>query len=340
MTIRIRGAGVVCALGVGADAVHAAMEDGRHGFRGPSADGAAYPAPFDGGRDLPRDLGRRLGRQLAMTLASVLDSLAGCRAWDEDPSETGLFASTANGSLDETADFVAGVAKSGPRYASPALFSSSQHNAMVGVVARELGIRGPATLVTNGEVSFETALVAATTALATGRMRRAIVVGCDASHEVFTRSLRQFGLVSDSPEPTDPSPLRGGRGRHLGEGAGALVLEYDPFGRHGVRLCGVRLGSVSPRRGAAPKRVEVLAPGDAAGARRHVEALAALDVGDAELRNPSSRFGWCYSLSAVAIAAEAARRLRSGSDGGPTLFVSAPPDACAATVLVGGSGGA
>jgi 3-oxoacyl-(acyl-carrier-protein) synthase len=334
--VRIRGAGVVCALGAGASATCAAMATGgtSAGFRGPSATSAAYPAPFDPARDLPRGLGRRLGRQLAMTLASVLDALAGERAWREDPSETGVFAATAHGPIHETVDFVIGARRDGARYASPLLFSSAQHNAMVGVAARELGVRGPALVVSNGEVSFETALLAAVAALAAGRMRRAIVVGADAWHATYARSLRAFHAVTDSESPIDPTMRTTSRGVHMGEGAGALILERASDPDDGPRIDGVALGA--PKRPSGAFRVESMATGETRSVARHARALAAHGLDGVEVAHPAAWFGAFTSLSAVAIAAEAARRLRGADDGRAVLFVSAPHDASPAAVVLSG----
>jgi 3-oxoacyl-(acyl-carrier-protein) synthase len=344
-SIRVRGAGVVCALGVGAASVAAAVSRGDEfsSFRGPSTSRAAYPVPFDAQRDLPRGLGRRLGRQLAMSLAAVFDAVGPGSSWDDDPADTGIVGGTAHGPVDETAAFVSGVRRDGPRYASPLLFSAALHNSMASIAAKELGIRGPAMVMSNGDVSFETALLVASAGLSSGRMTRAIVVGADAFHPLHARTLAEFDLVSDSPRPVDPAMRRTTAGIHLGEGAGALLLEWHEDGDGpggGVRVDDVRLGSEAIRRGFPPARVQVLATGDTASARRHSRALAVCEMDGAETAYPAARFGAFPSLSAVAIAVECARRLRSHSEPAPTLFVAVPHRTNAASVLVSGCGGA
>jgi beta-ketoacyl synthase-like protein len=334
--VRVLGAGVVCALGVGGQSVVEALKRDAPGFRGPSASRAAYPAPFDPLRDLPRGAGRRLGRQLAMALYASLDAVGARRAWDEDPAETGIFAATAHGPIDETVDFVDGASANGPRYASPVAFSGSQHNAMVGVTARELGVRGPAMVLCNGEVSFETALYVAQVNLASGRMRRALVVGADAWHPLYMQSLAAFGLVCEADEPIDPSMRRATRGVHLGEGAGALFLEWAPCGDGGVFVEDVRVGSAVLAAAAEPDRIESFATGERASIRRHADALARLATNGVLLAHPAARYGVFASLSAVAVAAEAARRLGERADPGRTLFVSVPRDAPAASVTLAG----
>jgi 3-oxoacyl-(acyl-carrier-protein) synthase len=340
LRVRVSGAGVVCALGVGASSVcEAVSRNAVAPFVGRRADRPAFPSPFDPARDLPPGRAARLGRQLAMTLAAVLDAVGARRAWEEDPAETGLVAATAHGPIHETVDFIAGVVRHGPRYASPLLFSGAQHNAMVGLVARELGIRGPAMVVSNGEISFETALLAAVAGLRAGRMRRAIVVGADAFQPTYAASLDCFGLLSSSPEAPDPTMRRTTRGFHLGEGAGALVLERGDPGA-GVSLDRVALGAAASSLEAAPDRVEVLGTGDSDSVRRHRAALAApsIDSRKAEIAWPAARYGAFASLSAVAIAAEAARRLASGPDSSATLFLAAPRDTSPASVILSGGG--
>ncbi len=339
--VRVRGAGVVCALGARMTLVADAVARGAQfaGFRGPDPARAAYPAAFDSQRDLPRGLGRRLGRQLAMSLAAVLDAVGTGSPWSETPADTGIVGATAHGPIDETVEFVAGVRRHGPEFASPLLFSSALHNSMAAVAARELGIRGPSMVVSNGDVSFETALLVATAGLASGRMRRAIVVGADSFHPLYARTLSEFGLLSDSARPVDPEMRRTTRGLQLGEGAGALVLEWDDDECGGVRIDGVCLGAGPAVRGRAPRtRVHLMSTGDAASARRHSNALAGLGIEGAAVEYPAARFGAFASLSAVAIAVEAARRLRSEAEDVPSLFVAAPQGANAATVALSGWG--
>lgn len=339
-SVAVRGAGVVCALGVGITAVASAVAGGAEfaGFKGPSPSQAAYPAPFDARRDLPRDLGRRLGRQLAMSLSAVLEAVGTGSPWSAAPDDTGIFGATGHGPIDETVDFVAGVRRDGPRYASPLLFSSALHSAMAAVVARVLGVRGPTMVMSNGDVSFETALLVAVAALRSGRTKRAIVVGADAFHPLYARSLSQFGLVSESPDPVDPAMRRTMRGLHLGEGAGALVLEWDESGGAGVCVDDVRLGAGVPRRDLACARIALMSTGDAASARRHSDALADCGIDGAAVEYPAARFGAFSSLSAVAIAVEAATRLRRRDDPSPTVFIAAPHGASAATVVLAGCG--
>lgn len=340
--VRVRGAGVVCALGARmtqvADAVSCGAQYGA--FRPATPARASYPAPFEPQRDLPRGLGRRLGRQLAMSLAAVLDAVGTGSPWVESPEDTGIVGSTAHGPIDETVEFVAGVERHGPKYASPTLFSSALHNSMAAIAARELRIRGPSMVVSNGDVSFETALLVATAGLAGGRMRRAIVVGADAFHPLYARTLAEFGLLADSGRPVDPEMRRTTRGLQLGEGAGALVLEWDEKGE-GVHVDDIRLGAAianAVRRSSLKARVHLMATGDAASARRHANALAGLGIEGADVEFPAARYGAFASLSAVAIAVEAARRLASEKEDVPSLFVAVPHATNAATVLLSGCG--
>jgi hypothetical protein len=133
--------------------------------------------------------------------------------------------------------------------------------------------------------------------------------------------------------------LRTTRGLLLGEGAGALVLDWDEGG-DGVRVESVSVGAGVVQQDIGSARVHLMATGDVASVRRHSAALSGCGVEDSRVEYPAARFGAFASLSAVAIAVEAARRLRSADSPAPTLFVTVPHGANAATVLLSGRGAA
>lgn len=342
--IAVRGAGIVSALGVGAAAVCArvASDAGASGYCADSA-GAAYPAPFDAARDLPRGLGRRLGRQPAMALAAVLESVAHAGLSADDLASAALVLGTAHGPVAETVAFLNTAFRDGGRYASPALFSNSLHNAMSGSAGRELGARGPAFVVCNGETSFETALVTAIALLRTGRARFA-VVGCSEAHEsTSNRLLTDIGYCAARREPIDPAMLRTTRGIVPGEGAAALVLEAVDGHTAGVRIAHAALGDDAVEQGFAAAgpvpEVLSLATGDVRSAARHRAVVS----GSAPVSFPAARFGAFAGLGAAATALDVARRMEappgaSTEASGSTVTVNVPAGAPPACVVISGTG--
>ncbi len=332
----VRGIGVVCALGRGVATVQEALAQKplETGFAGPSGERAAYPADFRARRDLPDGLGRRLGRQPALALAAILEAVEGAA----DLEDAALVLGTAHGAIDETVDFVVAAHRHGERYASPTLFASSLHNAMAGAASRALDVRGPTVVLSNGDVSFESALVTALAMLRAGHVRRAIVGAADSYHAVYGEAVARLGLRTDSTEPTDPAMERTTCGHHAGEGAGALLLEVGDSGDPGVRVVDASLSAAPRIPDAPPAEVRLLSSGDRASARRHADVLArwraAAGGWDPQVAYPAARFGAFGSLGAVATVVEAARLATAGDDAGPVLLVAAPYGAPVGTVLL------
>ncbi len=342
--IAVRGVGVVSALGVGAGTAlsRIAADPSAHGFS-PAASGPAYAAPFDPARDLPRGIGRRLGRQPAMALAAVLEAVADAALSPEEVADAAVVLGTAHGPVAETLAFLNGAFRDGARYASPALFAGSLHNAMSGAVGRELGARGPAFVVCNGETSFETALVSAIALLRSGRVRFA-VAGCSEAYDATSlRVLAEAGYCAAQREVIDPRMLRTTRGIVPGEGGAALVLEATDGAGGGVRIADAALGAEAVAQcvgsAGAVREIISLANGDVRSAAQHRAAIAASGAGDVPLSHPAARFGAFAALSAVTIALEAARRRAAGAgELAAAVTVNVPVGAPPAAVVISGCG--
>jgi hypothetical protein len=311
--ILVRGAGVVCALGCGRDAIRAA--DRRSGFAGESGARAAFPARFDAATALPGDRGRRLGRQSAIALTAIIEAVGG----DENLADAALVLGTAHGAMHETVEFIDGVLRHGARYASPALFAGSLHNTMAGAVGRALGVRGPSLVLSQGDASFEAALSVALVMLRLGRVSRAVVCAADTFHPVLGVDRRR---------------------RHPGEGAGALLLEAHPQGTPGVRVEDAVVGADALRHREGIDAVRLLSGGDAASAERHRAAWE--DVFDASrvpVTYPAESLGAFGSLGAVATALEVDRLLRLPAPlPERVLLLQVSRDAPAAAVVLAGAG--
>lgn len=119
----------------------------------------------------------------------------------------GLIVATSHGELEVTLSFLDELRRSG--VARPLLFQNSLHNAILGFLARQLGVRGPAITVSDEHDSGENAVRTAELLLATEKIDAVLVVGVDTIprvHESLFHSLY----------PATP-----------GEGAGAILLARE-----------------------------------------------------------------------------------------------------------------
>jgi hypothetical protein len=293
-------------------------------------------APFDAMRDLPGGIGKRLGRQPALAVAAILDALGGRRL----PADTPLVLGTAHGAMSETIQYIEGAVRHGPKTASPLHFAASLHNAMAGAAGRTLDVRGPAIVVSQGDVSFEAALLVAWAMLVNGRAERCVVGASDAYHPTFGRGLRRVGLIAAEDAAADPRTGLSRLGWPAGEGGAALVLEAGAPGGTGVVVEDVRLGSVAQLVGGPIGGVAFLTSGERRSDARHAELWDRIRPADANpaVSRPASRYGVFGSLSGVAAAVEAGRRRASASAAGSTALVQAPYRSPDAVVVLGGHG--
>jgi 3-oxoacyl-(acyl-carrier-protein) synthase len=271
-----------------------------------------------------------------MALAAILEAVEGVDRFED----AALVLGTAHGAMHETVEFIEGVLRDGARFASPALFAGSLHNTMAGAASRELGLRGPSLVICNGESSFEAALSVALAMLRLGRVSRVVVGASDTYHPFYGRGLATLGMASTDPVAPDPGFARAGRGRHPGEGAGALLLEACPPGTRGVRVEEAVVGAEALRPRTGIGSVCLLAGGDAAGLERHRAAWRAVSRdSSARVSFPAARLGAFGSLGAVATALEAdrLRRLPEGA-GESVLLLQVPHGAPPAAVVLSGSG--
>ncbi len=349
--VRVVGAGAVSARGKSlAEARNRPASDRT--FAGPAGARAAYPSSFDSRRDLPGVPGaRRLGRQTGMALAAALEAIASRAPL---PEETALVLGTAHGAVAETVAFLDSARGENARYASPTAFSGSLHASMAAPIGRTLGIRGPMLVVSDGDHSFETALFAAIQMLRAGEAPLVLVGACDAYHPMTREALDNFGAISTSSQAIDAAMLRTERGMHLGEGAGFLLLAPDTTDGSpcdGVGVAQVDRVAAWRRDRARGMRILALADGTTRSARLHTAARQAHRSdwpSDAQITHPAANLGAFGSLSAVACADEADRRLRdlgpdvgtdsdTGDDAGdaPTIVLNVGEERVTSVVFTG-----
>ena len=336
--VGVRGAGVVCSMGSSAAAVLAALDVAAHTVATQRSVGTPRAAGFQPG-DLPGGIGRRLGRQPALALAAILDALGGRTV----AADTALVLGTAFGATAETAEFIRGFALHGAAVSSPLLFSNSLHHTMAGVAGRTLGTRGPAIVVCNGTATFESALLVATAMIRNGRVERVIVAASDALDAVADLGMRRVGLLPEVRADDDRAAGAPFRGFAAGEGAGALLLEACAPDAPGVGLANVARGAACSVQAGDVESVQWLATGGARSIESHRAAWERLagdrGAGWPPPSMPAAHFGTFASLGAVAIAVEAARRLRQAEPPrGRAVFLQVPYGAPQATAVLTGNG--
>lgn len=160
---------------------------------------------------LPPQAIRRLKRlpRLTLSLARTAQQAAEERLGGEKPHA--IFMGTGWGALSETYDFLDRLASSGEQFPSPTDFVGSVHNGPASQVAIMFGATGPNITASDGDYSFEQALLAATLL---ADERPAFVLGADEGHATFSP------LLDASIMPGEP----------LVDGGGALVVSRRSAG--------------------------------------------------------------------------------------------------------------
>ncbi len=100
------------------------------------------------------------------------------------PPARGLYLATGDAGIDVAVTFWAEALASSPRFANPASFPWTLANAPAGLIARALDLRGPCHTLVGGAEAMVAALAHADADLARGRVREAVVVGCDLAAEI------------------------------------------------------------------------------------------------------------------------------------------------------------
>ncbi|MEN8143246.1 MAG: beta-ketoacyl synthase N-terminal-like domain-containing protein [Thermodesulfobacteriota bacterium] len=148
--------------------------------------------------ELVRDL-RRADDFIQMAVISAFAATAQAPARDISPEEIGVFIGTAFGPLETNFESLGSLIDDGEGQISPTLFSHSVYNSAAGYVARLLDIRGPALTITNYGWPFLIALEEARTAVASGRISRAVVIGVETYSELLADAYRRSYNVEAVP---------------------------------------------------------------------------------------------------------------------------------------------
>lgn len=140
------------------------------------------------------------------------------------PTEVGVCASTAYGSLEAIHELDSVARLEDPRYLNPARFPNTVINASIGYVSIWEELRALNATVTNGPTGGLDAFDAASLWIDSGRAKAVLTGGAEAMSEGLWQAFRRLGALDEQPDgwaPGTPGP----RGLRLGEGACLAVLE-------------------------------------------------------------------------------------------------------------------
>lgn len=282
MKLAVTGLGAVSPIGIGREALFAALGDedraAETAFAGEST--VLSPETFPGARvaevwgwDPAAWLGakghRNFDRLTKFLIAAAKLALedAGLKRDGEHvvlrPEDVGICSATAYGSLDAITEMFKITELEDPRYINPTRFPNTVINAAAGYVSIWEDLRAPNTTLVNGNCGSLDAILVAATHLARHRGAAFLAGGGEVLMEPLYLALRRLGLA-------------GSLG--IGEGAAYVVLERDDDARaRGAHVQGVIRGYGSAFE--APEREGQLVHASAGAVTRAIRA--ALD--DAEL---------------------------------------------------------
>lgn len=208
--VRVRGVGVLGALGVGRSAFVDAWRAGAEG--GCSVDGGARALPAFPVRDLfPEHAGviRRLDR-----LSRILCSAAGLARDDgggvRDPAGCAIAVGTDLGTLEGTEAFLLRLREKGPAWVNPMEFPNLVPNAGAGYAGIFMGLQGPSQTFCHHEVCVDDAVAWAGDLVASGAVSEALAGG----GEEWGPVLGRVRTALNAPQDVLP-----------GEGAAMLLLD-------------------------------------------------------------------------------------------------------------------
>jgi 3-oxoacyl-(acyl-carrier-protein) synthase len=238
--LAITGLGVASPLGLGWDAFRAALAapPGAAFTTAPTSFGAAAhpalrvaeiagfdPRPVVGDKGLRNN--DRLTRLLLVAARLGLEHAGlkrGGAFVELGPTDVGVCASTAYGSLEAIHELDAVARLEDPRYLNPARFPNTVINSSVGYVSIWEELRALNATVTNGPTGGLDAFDAASLWLDAGRAKAVLTGGGEAMSEGLWHAFRRLGALDESPELWSPGDPRS-RGLRLGEGACLVALE-------------------------------------------------------------------------------------------------------------------
>lgn len=299
--IVVTGIGTVSALGVGKEALLAALREGRCGVapipperrdRSFAADCrttmAALARDFEPREFIQPMVLRRLDRAGSMTVAAGTLAVrdAGLTV---DPTRTGIVLGAGGAGIESTGAFFRVLAEQGPAAANPMIFPNTVSNAPAGQLAIALGAGGPNATFAERGVAAENAIAYAVLLLEAGRADVVLAGGVDEVNGHLIEGYERFRALSpgrsggrEAARPFD----RRRNGPVLGEGATVLALEGAARAHaRGARIYAEIRAIAQTSAGSAGLRESRRFPRAAGGFARNVAQVLA-ESGAAE------RLGW------------------------------------------------
>ena len=255
--VAVTGLGLVCPLGLGADAVWAQALAGRSAVhRLDTAFAARLQAPlaatvaFDGADHFDPPQLRQLDRVSQMALVATRQALqaARCDLADIDRSRAGVFIGTGMGgtlSMDEGYQTLYGA---GSDRIKPFTVLLGMHNAPAAWIGIEHGLQGPNLSYSTACSSSAVAIGEAWRRVASGELDLALAGGSEAPLSFGSlkawEALHTLAAIDPSDPATSCKPFSKNRsGMVLGEGAAMLLLEpWDQAMARGAPVAGEILG--------------------------------------------------------------------------------------------------
>jgi 3-oxoacyl-(acyl-carrier-protein) synthase len=230
--IAVTGMGVVSPFGVGLDEIRRGMYSGQVLHAEAPFDPARYGLKAVGSlknfvptKHIPAMKARRMSRlsQIGLISAQEAWNLAGVDASGDCARRCGVIVGTGLGSVSSTDSFFEGLVLRGPHETNPMIFPETVQNIAAAHISIELGLKGPNTTFSQGDVASEYAVHYSVGLLKAGLADAVLVCGVDELTEPLVAGLKALRLTSRSGRlaPFD----RRRDGIVPAEGGAALVLE-------------------------------------------------------------------------------------------------------------------
>lgn len=228
--IVVTGIGLVTPIGTGSENVLEALVAGRSGIVEAQSLGEGRHAAMVSGFDPSVFVDRRKTRRME---ASNVYAIAACKMALEQAgiagdaaAEAGLIVGTGFSGFLSFVQHYQKLLDDGIANLTPIHFPGTVSNASAGLVAIELGLKGPNSTVTGIGTPGEYAALYGAMLLELGATKRIVVAGTEGLGPELVRGFADLGMLSDDTTVGDPySPSS--RGCHAGEGSAALVLETE-----------------------------------------------------------------------------------------------------------------
>ncbi len=234
----ITAMGITCSLGDSVAEAFSALLEGRPRTGPPPCDlpfetvCGSVLGPLD---PLPQGLrayDSRMTRIAMRALLQISQDLERAKL-RHGPSRIGVVVGTSTGGLDGTELAYRHFMASQQRHPSFSLRHTHAFDALGALISEFFGLSGPSYTVSTACTSSTKAIASGLRLLESGASDAVLVIGADALCETTLRGFHSLGVLSSAPA----RPFSAARdGIHLGEGAGALLIER---GGSGVRIAGV-----------------------------------------------------------------------------------------------------